>query len=316
MNNPLVSVVVETINARSGSKAGSLVQDVQRCLAGIAGQTYPRERIEPIIVLDPEISADAAAELDGHHYPGVRFVNCSQRNYFAAKNAGAAAATGEIIALLDSDCEPSHDWLEMLLSRFDTDIGVVAGRVRYAGRSLMARTFSIPFFAAYVLGDENDNASGFNLSNVAFRRDVLIEHPFDSRIRRNGGCYFLFHQLRAAGIRVIFEPRATVAHRVDIRGLRFFSRYFGRGYDGVDIYRLDDGAVLKGTKFFRRTGAVGLIAIYGRRIVMDWLHLIRRRRRIGVPALLLPYFAAVTVLTRLIEFAGALAAAVAPKASR
>jgi glycosyltransferase involved in cell wall biosynthesis len=316
MNNPLVSIVIETITARFDSTTGSLADDIHGCLTAVAAQTYQRERIETIVVLDAGIAEDAAADL-GRRYPGVRFVFSKESNYFAAKNAGAAAATGEIIALLDSDCEPSRDWLEVLLSRFDAGVDVVAGRTHYAGGSLGSRTLSLAGFASYVHGDENDNATGFNINNVAFRRDVLIDHPFDSRLRRNGGCYLLFHQLRAAGIRVIFDPRATVAHgNSDIRGLRFASKYFDRGRDGVAAYRLDASAVLKGTNFFRRTGAVGLIAIYGRRIVIDWLHLVRRRRRIGVPALLLPYFAAVTVLTRLIEFAGALASAVAPKVSR
>lgn len=310
MNTPLVSVVIETITARFDSTTGSLADDLQRCLSGIDRQTYPRERIETIVVLDSGVSAGAVAELR-RRYPNVSFVFSAESNYFAAKNAGAAAAAGEIITLLDGDCEPSHDWLEVLVARFDSRIDVVAGCTRYEGGSLVARTFSIPDFA-YVLGDENDGASGFNINNVAFRRDVLLAHPFDSRIRRNGGCFFLFHQLRAAGVGIIYERRATVSHGLDIRGLGFVWKHFDRGHDGVRVYRLDDRAVLKGTRFFRRAGALGLIAIYARRIAIDWLRLVRHRRQIGVAALSLPYFCAVAVLTRLIELTGALVAVVAP----
>src|SRR5204862_1710461 len=111
MNTPLVSVVVETITARFDTTTGSLADDLQRCLAGVDRQTYPRERIETIVVLDSGVSADALAEIR-RRYPHVSLVFSAESNYFAAKNAGAAAAAGEIITLLDGDCEPSHDWLE------------------------------------------------------------------------------------------------------------------------------------------------------------------------------------------------------------
>jgi len=305
MNAPLVSVVVETITARFDSTTGSLPNDLAATLDGIARQTYPRDRIETIVLIDEEVSSETVAELR-QRYPDVKLVSADASNYFAAKNAGAAASSGDFIALLDGDCVPATDWLEMLLSRFERDVAAVAGRTRYEGRSLTARTFSIPDFA-YVHG-ENDGASGFNINNLAFRRAVLLEHPFDARIRRNGGCYFLFHQLRAAGARIIYEPRATVAHGLDIRGFGFVRKHFERGYDGVTVYRLDEQAVLRGTRLLRRAGAAALPAIYARRLFIDWTRMVRHRRQIGIALFALPYFAAVAATTRSIELAGALAA--------
>jgi cellulose synthase/poly-beta-1,6-N-acetylglucosamine synthase-like glycosyltransferase len=239
----------------------------------------------------------------------VKFVTSPASNYFAAKNAGASAAAGDIIALLDGDCRPAGDWLEALLAPFEPGVAAVGGRTRYTGRSRAAWTLSIPDFA-YVLAEENDAASGFNINNVAFRREVLFAHPFDTRIPRNGGCYFLFHQLRADGARVLYEPRALVAHGLDIRGLGFVRKHFDRGYDGVTVYDLDDDCVLRGTRLFRRLGAVALVVIGGRRIVVDWLRLLRHRRQIGIPVLALPYFGAVALGTRLIELTGGLTATI------
>ena len=186
---------------------------------------------------------------------------------------------------------------------------------RGGGSSWAARTFSIPDFA-YVLAEEKGAASGFNINNVAFRREVLLAHPFDTRISRNGGCYFLFHQLRAAGARVLYEPGAVVAHGIDIRGLGFVRKHFDRGYDGVGVYRLDSNDVLRGTRLFRRLGAVALVAIIGRRIVVDWLRLLRHRHQIGIPLFALPYFGVVAVATRLIELTGGLTAIVASSLSK
>jgi len=302
MNKPLVSVVIETITARFDCTSGSLANDLAVTLEALNQQTYPNELIEPIVVIDDEVSADDASALRAR-FPTVKFVTCRAPNYFAAKNAGAAVAAGDFIALLDGDCEPAPIWLETLLARFEPGIAAVAGRTRYKGESWAAWTFSIPDFAN-VLAKENDAASGFNINNVAFTREVFSGYKFDTRIPRNGGCYLLFHQLRADGARILYEPRAVVAHGLDIQGLGFVRKHFDRGYDGVTVYRIDERCVLRSTRFFRRFGAAGLMVLTCRRIVTDWLRLLRFHKQMGISVVVLPYFGAVTVATRLIELAG------------
>lgn len=309
-----VSVIIETITTRFDYATGSLPDDLEGTLQALDRQTYPQALIERIVVLDDQVAEADVAELR-RRYPSVKFVSSPASNYFAAKNAGTEAAAGDVIALLDGDCEPALDWLEALLARFESGVAAVAGRTRYTGGSWVARTFSIPDFA-YVLAEETGGASGFNINNVAFRREVLLAHPFDTRISRNGGCYFLFHQLRAAGERVLYEPSAAVAHGIDIRGLGFVRKHFDRGYDGVAVYRLDSNAVLRGTRLFRRLGAVALVAIMGRRIVVDWVRLLRHRHQIGIPMLALPYFGVVAVTTRLIELTGGLTAVLSSSLSK
>ena len=309
-----VSVIIETITTRFDYAGGSLPDDLEGSLRALDRQTYPQSLIERIVVLDDQVAEGDAAELR-RRYPSVKFVSSPASNYFAAKNAGIEAASGDIIALLDGDCEPAPDWLEALLARFEPGVAAVAGRTRYTGGSWVARTFSITDFA-YVLAEKTGGASGFNINNVAIRREVLLAHPFDARISRNGGCYFLFHQLRAAGERVLYEPGAAVAHGIDIAGLGFVRKHFDRGYDGVTVYRLDSDAVLRGTRLFRRLGAAGLVAINGRRIVIDWMRLLRHRRQIGIPVVALPYFGVVAVTTRLIELTGGLTAIVSSRLSK
>lgn len=314
MTKSLVSVVIETITSRFDSTTGSLADQLALTLAALDRQTYPHELIEFIVVLDDEVPDEDAEELR-RRYPAVKFVTSPVSNYFAAKNAGASVAAGNIIALLDGDCEPAPDWLEALLAPFEPGIAAVSGRTRYAGSSWAAWTFSVPDFA-HVLAEEKEEASGFNINNVAFRREVLLAYPFDERIPRNGGCYFLFHQLRADKKRVIYEPRAVVAHGLDIGGLSFARKHFDRGYDGITVYSLDDRCVLRGTRLFRRLGAMALVAIVGRRIGVDWLRLLRHRHQIGISALALPYFGAVAAGLRLIELTGGLTAILSKGASR
>lgn len=309
---PLVSVVIDTITARYDVEGGgSMAEDLAATLTGLERQSYPRELIEAIVVLDGNVPAMAADEVR-RRFPFVRFAESPAANYCAAKNAGAEVARGSIVALLDGDCEPEVEWLERLVSRLEPSIAGVAGRTRYARTSLRARTLSVPDFG-YVVAERSGAASGLNLNNVAFHRDVLREHPLDARIRRNGGCYFLYHQLRAAGKQVAYEPRAVTAHGVDdIRGREFLRKHFGRGYDSVAVYRLDDRCVLRGTRVFHRYGAAGLVAITAHRILRDWSWIARYRRQIGVPGPAVPYFGVVAIGTRLVELVGMIAAVIDP----
>src|ERR1043165_9286715 len=191
-------------------------------------------------------------------------------------------------------------------SRFSPDVGGVAGRARYAEDSFAARILSIPDFA--LVGEQDGGAStGMHLNNVAFRRAVLLRHPLDARIRRNGGCYLLFNQLRAAGVRVVYEARAQTTH--GFRGARRMIRMeFERGYDAVDVYRLDDACVLRGTRWFRRLGGLALFGIAARRIAIDPLRMVRQPPQIRLAAVALPYFCAVVAAVRLLELAGGLRA--------
>jgi glycosyltransferase involved in cell wall biosynthesis len=307
---PLVTVVVETITARFDCATGSLAEDLAATLGALDSQTYPQGSIERLVILDSEVPPADRSALERLH-PGVRIISSEASNYFDAKNAGAAAAAGAFVALLDGDCQPAPDWLETLVRAFRPGVAAVAGRTRYSGRGWAEQVFSVPDFA-YVLDEGGGRASGFNINNVLFRTEVLRAHPFDGRIARNGGCYFLFHQLRAAGAIILYEPRAIVGHGNDIAGLGFVRKHFDRGYDGVSVYRLDEQAVLRGTNLFRRFGPLALVGFFGRRILLDWQRLLRHRRQIGIAAVSLPLYCGIAALLRLIELCGALSAAAFP----
>lgn len=63
--------------------------------------------------------------------PRVRYVHVEIRNASLARNTAIDRAGGELIALLDDDCEAAPDWLETLQRCFrdEPDTGVVGGAV-------------------------------------------------------------------------------------------------------------------------------------------------------------------------------------------
>ena len=311
MKVPLVSVVVETVTAREDGGGGRLADELVGTIGALEAQTWPRASTEWLVVVDSEVPPADRAEI-GARFPEVRIVEAEANNYFEAKNAGARAASGEFVALLDGDCAPDPEWLERLMARSTPDVAAVAGRTRYSGRSWGERIFSIPDFA-YVLDAGGGEASGFNINNLVFRREILLRHPFESRIARNGGCYFLFHRLKAAGATILYEPGAVVRHGNDIAGLGFVRKHFDRGHDGVDVYRLDEDELLRGTPLFRRLGPLALIGFSARRTLIDWRNLLRHRRQIGIGAAWVPFYCGVAALLRLIELCGAMKAMAFPR---
>jgi glycosyltransferase involved in cell wall biosynthesis len=129
MNQPLVSVIIPLYNdPRIGPALDALL-----------AQTYPPDAYE-ILVVDNGSQDDsmALAETYSQAHPGrVRVLSeHRQRGSYTARNAGLAAATGEIIAFTDSDCIPAPDWLAAGVRQLESkpNVGLVAGRVELFAR--------------------------------------------------------------------------------------------------------------------------------------------------------------------------------------
>lgn len=106
---------------------------IQKCVEGLLQQSYPREAYE-IILIDNN-STDASAELV-QRYPGIRLLTETKQGSYAARNRGLQQAKGEVIAFIDSDCVPAHDWLHEIMMEMDQlDFSIVLGQREYGGDS-------------------------------------------------------------------------------------------------------------------------------------------------------------------------------------
>jgi glycosyltransferase involved in cell wall biosynthesis len=97
----MISVVVPTYNEE---------QNIERCLRSLNDQTVPRNTYE-IIVVDGN-SKDRTRELAAPLADKV-FIQTSKR-VGGARNDGAMAARGDIIATTDADCILPRDWVERI----------------------------------------------------------------------------------------------------------------------------------------------------------------------------------------------------------
>lgn len=192
-------------------------------LTAFAAQSFPRERWEWIIAFDGAAPSESiAARLAA---AGAIVVISPQRSGpGAARNLGAAHASGTIIAFTEDDCLPAPDWLAAAAARLDRDraIDVLEGATLLPdGRPARRRDGEKPTWLP---------------TNLFVRRALFervggyCERYFDAR----AGIYFredsdFGFTLLEAGARVAHEPASRVTHPFEHRGwldpVRWARRY-------------------------------------------------------------------------------------------
>ncbi len=250
------------------------VDMLHNCLRALQNQSMPAREI---IVVDNAPLDDRARRLAGEL--GVRYRTEERPGLDFARNRGAQAATGSIVAYVDDDACPAADWIAALARAFDNpDSMAVTGFVAPAELDTPAQCLfeweyggmGHGFVSHLHRRDLMEQAgllwaSGFGVgTNMAFRRAVLLQSGgFDPALdvggpAGGGGDVEMFHRLVAAGHALRYEPAALVwhTHRRDLAALRRQLFNNGRSF----------GAYLL-TCAARRSVPLGSIAAFA---LFDW----------------------------------------------
>jgi len=207
------------------------------CLAALAHQTLPAEQFE-IVVVDNG-STDGTAERIkrwAELRPGLRRVEEPAAGVSRARNAGIAAARGELLAFVDDDAVAEPRWLATLLGAYDRfpRVGAACGRARlrlerrppaWYGRLTEAWYSAMDFGpSARLLLDPGEVPWSLNLSVRAALAREIGGFPVElGRVDENlesGEESPLIAAVRAAGLRIAYEPDAVVWHAVPAERLR------------------------------------------------------------------------------------------------
>jgi glycosyltransferase involved in cell wall biosynthesis len=234
-----VSVVICTYSL-------DLYDDFCDAVESVLSQTY--DDVEVVLISDGNTSVYERMLEDWGGRENV-LVGMTDENVgiSAARNHGIDLATGDVVAQIDDDAVADPEWVEELVSVYEsTDAVAVGGRMTpawVAGKpaflpeefywliGVTHRGFAEP-------GEEVRNTFG---SNISFRRDVIEDlGGFDSNVGRKGDAEIQAHESELGtrlreefGRGVIYNPDAEVAHKVfEYRTdpLWLIKRAFWQGY--------------------------------------------------------------------------------------
>jgi glycosyltransferase involved in cell wall biosynthesis len=222
-NFPSVSIVVPTHHRNA---------DLECCLDAVS-------RLNPgadeVIVVDSAPEGPGARDVAERW--GARYVREDKPGASRARNRGARAARGEIIAFTDDDAAPDTAWLGRILPNFlDPLVALVAGQViapsiepeighlydlcGFSGQGTERLVFDSETPGWF----ERTNFLPFGLAlNLALRRSVFEQWKgFDERIGvgtpvRGHEEQRAFLDLIELGFRLVYEPMAQVRHPLQLK---------------------------------------------------------------------------------------------------
>jgi len=199
--------------------------------ATVARASRPEGAAFETIVVD-DGSTDETADFVAEHFPWVKLLRLDPCGLSAARNAGAAAASGDVLAFTDDDCEPDGEWLVRLNRVFVDGRFAAAGGPNLPPRPRSWREAVVcaaPGAPSHVMLDdeEAEHLPGCNLvvSKAAFE----AIGGFDPQFHTAGDDVDFCWRLRDAGYRLGFAPGAFVWHwrRPSIR--EFLRQQIGYG---------------------------------------------------------------------------------------
>jgi GT2 family glycosyltransferase len=199
-NWPRISVVVCSYNG---------ARTIRDCLVGLRDLDYPN--YEVIVVNDG--SKDRTAAITEEF--GFQLISTGNRGLSSARNTGAEAASGEIVAYIDDDAYPDPQWLSYLADTFMTSEHAAVGGPNIAppgGGFISECVAHSPGGPVQVLVSDRE-AEHIPGCNMAFRKSALMKiGGFDPQFRSAGDDVDVCWRLQDRGWTIGFNPSAMVWH--------------------------------------------------------------------------------------------------------
>jgi|GEM_PF-2533897 len=190
---------------------------IPKLLDSLLAQDFPWDRME--IVVADNGSIDNTTDVVRRYMSRgpVRLVQAAhRRGPSVARNAVVAAARGEIIAFIDSDCIAHTEWLAEIEAGFaDPTVGCVAGSILAAEPKTAVERY---YARRGILSQEHVLSHSFlpyaQTANAAFRKEVFDRIGlFDEELITAEDSDVLWRMQLETGFRLCYRPEAVAWHR-------------------------------------------------------------------------------------------------------
>ncbi|MNI07859.1 putative glycosyltransferase EpsH [compost metagenome] len=219
---PKVSILICTYNR------AELLQITLDSLPGLQGI----EQAEVIVVdnnsTDHSRSVTAAYKQRNLGKIEVRYCFEPRQGLSVARNTGIQAARGDIIAFLDDDAIPSPEWMNTIITTFDSQREVIAmgGKIRpnfeTARPDWLIESLELP----YTIVDLGQKVREYPAhmhpygANMAIRRSFFHHHMFPDHLGRKGELLlsgeetWIFDKMKSEGKMIVYHPDMSVLHYI------------------------------------------------------------------------------------------------------
>ncbi len=154
---------------------------------------------------------EVRAELPLH--PSLTVLHCAIRGSYAARNRGAAAATGDVLAFTDAGCVPNARWLAAVRQHFEQPRAArVTGPIlmTYGGRR--PTLFALVDEAMHLHQNRYVGEGWAATANLAMRRSAFEASGGFDPCLLSGGDHEFGVRCMAAGIDIAWQPEMSVEH--------------------------------------------------------------------------------------------------------
>ena len=213
---------------------------MQTCLDALRAQTYPRERTEIILVDDA--STDTSVAFVAEHYPEVKIVRLERNSGLAIGcNAGARAARGDLLVMLNNDTEVEPGWLAALTAAAEAHPAAAA----IASKMLLFDRRDTLHNAGDLMGADGipRNRGVWQVDRGEFDRDLTVfggcgggvayrraaweqTGGFDERLFMYLEDVDLAWRLRLRGWEAVYAPEARLYHQLSATGGGVLASYY------------------------------------------------------------------------------------------
>lgn len=160
---------------------------IDKCLASLIVQNYPKEKIEIIVVNDNSTDAtESIVRKFSTNHDHIKLIALAESHPILspkkhAITSGIQSSQNELIFTTDADCFAHPDWLRTMVSCFESDVGMVTGLVilnKTDEQTLFHKVQSLEFLSLVLAGA---GSIGFDVpiiangANLAYRRSVFDE---------------------------------------------------------------------------------------------------------------------------------------------
>ena len=196
----LVSVVIASYNSE---------KTISKTLRSLEKQTM-QDSFEVIVV---DSSTDGTTETIKKYFPNVRVFRFTERKLPGdARNFGISRAKGNIIALLDADCEAVSDWIEKIIEAHKSPWPAIGGAIAN-GTQGGCVTWAAFFceFSQWMPGTDKQWMKDVAAANMSYKRYIFDK--YGSFIEGTYCSDTEFHwRMAKDDIRIRFDPSLLVIH--------------------------------------------------------------------------------------------------------